>query len=106
MHLQEYKIDFLIISDEIGKSKPATLFFLSKFGCEIEKIIFYSNSTQNIIWNEFDILLTANPNLLLNHPTNKKLVKFETEYNKEIDGMTTIKKLKEFIPLLKKEIEC
>ena len=100
------RIDFLLISDEIGKSKPATLFFLSKFGCELEKIVFYSNVTINSIWDEFDILLTANPNLLLNHPPNKKLVKFETEYNKEIDGMTAIKKLKEFIPLLKKEIEC
>ena len=25
------RFDFLLISDEIGKSKPATLFFLSKF---------------------------------------------------------------------------
>jgi Cdc6-like AAA superfamily ATPase len=25
----------IIVSDEIGRSKPSTLFFLSKFGCEI-----------------------------------------------------------------------
>ena len=105
-HNLRQDVDFLLVSDEIGKSKPATLFFLSKFGCELEKIVFYSNITINSLWDEFDVLLTANPNLLLNHPPNKKLVKFETEYNKEIDGMTAIKKLKEFIPLLKKEIEC
>ena len=32
---QKYKeqISFVLISDEISKSKPATLFFLSKFAC-------------------------------------------------------------------------
>jgi hypothetical protein len=69
------KHEFIIISDEIGKSKPATLFFLSKFGCEIEKVIFFSNVTINNVWNEFDILLTANPNLLLNHPEKNTIVK-------------------------------
>jgi hypothetical protein len=28
--------DISVVSDEIGKSKPATLFFLSKFGCLTE----------------------------------------------------------------------
>ena len=94
--------DFLIVSDEIGKSKPATLFFLSKFGCELEKIIFHSKSTENKIWDEFDVLLTANPNLLLNHPKDKIIIKFETEYNKEINKDNSISKLKELEPLLKK----
>ena len=34
--------DVIIISDEIGRSKPATLFFLSKFGSLVESVIFYS----------------------------------------------------------------
>ena len=95
------KVDFMIISDEIGKSKPATLFFLSKFGCELEKVIFYSNFTQNKIWDEFDILLTANPTLLLNHPNNKTLIKFETDYNKGIEKYNTISKLKDLDIILK-----
>ena len=37
--------EITIISDEIGKSKPATLFFLSKYGCLIENIKFYSKVT-------------------------------------------------------------
>ena len=94
-------IDFLIVSDEIGKSKPASLFFLSKFGCELEKVVFYSNITQNKIWDEFDVLLTANPNLLLNHPNDKILIKFETEYNKDIKMYHTIKKLKDLDIILK-----
>ena len=76
--------DILIVSDEIGKSKPASLFFLSKFGCLFEKVKFYSNSTINSLWKEIDVLLTANPDLLLSHPEDKLLIKFETEYNKKI----------------------
>ena len=94
-------LDFVLISDEIGKSKPSTLFFLSKFGCELEKIIFYSNITQNSIWDEFDVLLTANPNLLLNHPQGKIVIQFQTEYNKDINKYYSISKLKELEPILK-----
>jgi hypothetical protein len=87
--------DILIVSDEIGKSKPASLFFLSKFGCLIEKVKFYSESTIDSMWNEIDVLLTANPNLLLNYPKDKKVIKFETEYNKQVDSELTITTLKE-----------
>ena len=89
--------DILIVSDEIGKSKPASLFFLSKFGCLIEKVKFYPESTIDSMWNEIDVLLTANPNLLLNCPKDKKVIKFETEYNKQVDSdlsITTLKELK------------
>jgi hypothetical protein len=98
-------LDFLIISDEIGKSKPATLFFLSKFGCEIEKVVFYSNFTQNKIWDEFDILLTANPTLLLNSPSEKKIIKYETDYNKGINNYNSINTIKELDSILK-QILC
>jgi hypothetical protein len=100
------QLDFIIISDEIGKSKPASLFFLSKFGCELEKVVFYSNITFNSIWNEFDILLTANPNLLLNHPNNKTVIKFETEYNQDIKKYYSIKKLKELKSILQNLVQC
>ncbi len=102
-HNLRQNVDFLLVSDEIGKSKPATLFFLSKFGCELEKIVFYSNITINSLWDEFDILLTANPNLLLNHPTDKIVIKFNTVYNTDIDikhNISTIKELKEIIEKL------
>jgi len=87
--------DILIVSDEIGKSKPASLFFLSKFGCLVEKVKFYSESTIDSMWSEIDVLLTANPNLLLNYPKDKKVIKFETEYNKQVDSDLTITTLKE-----------
>lgn len=92
--------DILVVSDEIGKSKPASLFFLSKFGCLVEKIKFYSNSTINSMWGEIDILLTSNPDLLLNYPNNKIIIKYNTEYNKEIKSefeINSIKELKDII---------
>jgi hypothetical protein len=87
--------DIVIISDEIGKSKPATLFFLSKFGCQIEKIYFYNQITLPKIWEEFDLLLTANPDLLLNHPSDKKIIKYNTIYNTQITNLPNIDNLKE-----------
>lgn len=89
--------EIIIVSDEIGKSKPASLFFLAKFGCLVESVKFYSEITINSMWDSIDILLTANPNLLLNHPTNKRVIKFNTEYNSEImieDSISSIKELK------------
>ena len=92
--------DIIVVSDEIGKSKPATLFFLSKFGCLTEEIKFYSNSTINSMWNQIDVLLTANPDLLLNHPENVRVIKFNTEYNKNIEYSDSIDTLKEFLDKL------
>jgi hypothetical protein len=92
--------DLIIVSDEIGRSKPASLFFLSKFGCLIEKVKFYSNSTINSMWGEIDILLTSNPDLLLRYPDNKIIIKYETEYNKQINTEYSITKIKELEDVL------
>jgi hypothetical protein len=93
--------DIIIVSDEIGKSKPATLFFLSKFGCLTEEVKFYSNSTINSMWDRIDVLLTANPDLLLNHPENVRVIKFNTKYNENIEYVESINSLKEFSDKLK-----
>ena len=87
--------DIIVVSDEIGKSKPASLFFISKFGCLVESVKFYSESTINSLWVSVDILLTANPKLLLNHPKNKIVIKFNTTYNEGIESDFNISSLKE-----------
>ena len=87
--------DILVVSDEMGKSKPASLFFISKFGCLVETVKFYSESTINSLWDSVDILLTANPQLLLNHPDGKVVVKYITTYNSDIKTKYSISKLKE-----------
>ena len=95
--------DIILISDEIGKSKPATLFFLTKFGCQIEKIVFYSQFTLQTVWNEIDLLLTANPDLLLNHPTDKKIIKYNTNYNTNITDLPNIDNIKELKNLIEND---
>jgi len=87
--------DILIVSDEMGKSKPASLFFISKFGCLVETVKFYSEPTIISMWESIDVLLTANPNLLLNHPNGKTVIKYETSYNQNIETEHSITKLKE-----------
>lgn len=94
--------EILIISDEIGKSKPATLFFLSKYGCLVEKVKFFSKVTIDSLWEECDVIITANPELLLNAPDNIDLVKYESTYNKDIKSNTSISTLEEFDKLYKK----
>jgi hypothetical protein len=94
--------DIVIVSDEIGKSKPATLFFLSKFGCQIEKIKFYSDTTKNSIWDEVDVLVSANPSLIEDHPENKVVIKFNTQYNKTNKSEHEISSLKELDECLQK----
>jgi hypothetical protein len=98
--------DLLIVSDEIGRSKPSSLFFLSKFGCLLEKVKFYSNSTINSMWDSVDVLLTSNPALLLEYPNGKTIIKYQTEYNKHIETKHSITNLKEFELELKKILEC
>jgi hypothetical protein len=92
----------LIVSNEIGKSKPSTLFFLSKFGCLLEKIVFFSEVTKDDMWKQVDILLTANPSLLLEKHDDKIVIKFETTYNKHIDSEYTILSLSELSQIINK----
>jgi hypothetical protein len=92
--------EIIIVSDEMGRSKPASLFFLSKFGCLVENIKFYSNSTLQNLWDSLDILVSANPKLIENAPENKTVIKYETSYNKNVTceyEITELKKLNEII---------
>jgi hypothetical protein len=52
------------------------------------------------MWDRIDVLLTANPDLLLNHPENVRVIKFNTEYNKNIEYSDSIDTLKEFLDKL------
>jgi len=91
----------MIVSSEIGRSKPSTLFFLSKFGCLLEKIVFFSEITKNSMWDQIDILLTADPILLLKVPQGKIVVKYNTTYNKQVTSNYEINSLSEFNETLK-----
>lgn len=93
--------DILIISNEIGLSKPATLTFLGRNGILLEEIIFYSEKTMERMWNSLDVLVTSNSELFKNKPEDKIVIAF----NKNIVewGDKQITSLLE-VPLIIKEL--
>lgn len=96
--------EIYIISDEIGKSKPATLFFLSKYGCLVENIKFYSKSTLEHTFNEFDVIITSNPDFLSRKKDNKMIIKINTTYNQNYESEFTIDNISQVNKILKKII--
>ena len=54
------------------------------------------------MWDEIDVLLTSNPILLLDKPSDKIVVKYETEYNKDVESFE--EKLEELKKLYKTNI--
>ena len=84
-----------LVSREIGKSIPATLFFLSKLGCTANDYKFVKANEDE--WLDFDILITANPIALENKPEGRISVKVTAPYNKETKADFTIDSLMDFI---------
>lgn len=97
--------ELTIISDEIGKSKPATLFFLSKYGCLLENIKFYSKVTLEHTFEQFDIIITSNPDILSLEKGDKVIIKYETTYNKTFESDYTIKCITELNDIFKKLVK-
>ena len=58
------------------------------------------------MWDEIDVLLTSNPTLLLEYPSDKIVIKYETEYNKQIPSNHTILTLKDLEVKLKEITVC
>lgn len=75
----EEEHEVVLISKEVGKSIPASLFFLSKLGCKVANIKFVAKEVDS--WNFVDILITASSTSLDNKPTDKISIKINTPYN-------------------------
>lgn len=84
-----------LVSKEANKSIPSTFFFLSKTGCRIEKIRFVQNSIKE--WDGVDVLITANPDALLNKPSGKISVKIKASYNEDIKADFELDSILDFI---------
>lgn len=77
---EEHEVE--LISREVQKAIPSTLFFLSKLACQAEKIRFVQNHADK--WDGVDILITANPRALEAKPKDKISVKINSSYNKDV----------------------
>lgn len=85
----------LIGCDELGKAKPATLFFLSKNGFLGNNIKFIKSEDVLTSWNECDVWITDNEKIINSCPENKSVIKFVTTYNQYFTYKKEITKLTE-----------
>lgn len=90
-----------VISKAVAKQKPATLFFYSKYGLEVDQILFYNKKTLKKMWSTFDVIVTANPELLELKPNNKKSIKILTTYNQNSPSDYTIDSIEGFTSIYK-----
>tara|TARA_R110002012_G_scaffold288917_1_gene481799 strand:- start:2218 stop:2781 length:564 start_codon:yes stop_codon:yes gene_type:complete len=92
-----------LVSDEVEKSKPATLFFLAKYGCLIDTVEFYGLGKEKEMWKNTDIFVSADSIVLDSKPKNKKTIKISNEYNEKSKGDFTIETINELNELDLKE---
>ena len=86
-----YKI--VLVSEEIEKSKPATLVFLAKHGSLVDNIEFYPLNKSHLVWDKTDIFITSEEHILNKKPEGKTSIKFKNDYNKNIKSDFNIKSL-------------
>jgi len=91
----EYKI--IIFSNEVEKSKPATLMFLARTGCLIDNVQFFPLEDYDSIWKNSDIVISALPTILDGKPKNKISIKYENPYNEDIKADFNITSLKQLL---------
>lgn len=84
----KHQFDFKIVSKENWFTIPPTLFFLSKCMPRIQKYALVATNRE--IWNEVDILITTDIELLLHVPYGKKVIKVSRPYNEKIKGKSKI----------------
>lgn len=79
--------------NELGRAKPATLFFLSKNGFMGNNIKFIKSSDIDKEWEKCDIWITDEKEIIDKCPNNKKVYKFNTIYNQHFTNKEEISKL-------------
>lgn len=84
-----------IVSDDFGKAKPATFWFLAKYGVVCDEIIFYTTKTINTLWKNTDIFITSDSDIIKSKPKDKKLIIVDKCYNENMVSDLRIKSIKE-----------
>ncbi len=89
LHINEFiskfkDLQITIVSKENSQSIPPTLFFLGKSMIRFKNYKFYDNFKD--YWNDCDILITTNPELLVDVPENKTVIKMKRPYNNKIES--------------------
>ena len=73
----------------------STLWFLAKYGCVCDEIMFYNSLTIDRLWEETDLFITCDIDVINARPDNKKLIIVDKIYNKDMICNKRIDNLKE-----------
>lgn len=84
----QHQFNFRIVSKENWFTIPPTLFFLSKCMPRIQNYSLVPTNEE--IWDVSDILITTDPELLVNVPYGKKVIKVLRPYNEKIKSDSKI----------------
>ena len=76
--------DFVFFAKTRISAIPATLFFLSKMRLEVKNISFVESNEE--IWNKVDWIVTTDPTIPTEKPSDKVCVMLDRLYNKETDA--------------------
>lgn len=102
LHTQQFSkkygntVDFRIVSIENWFSIPSTLSFLSTMLSRFKNISFVDNSMEK--WNNVDILITADPEILKNEiPEGKYVIKVSRPFNLTQSGEIEIIQINDLI---------
>lgn len=95
----------LVGLNELGKSKPATLFFLSKNGFLGNNIKFIKSEEIKNMWSLCDFWITDSKEIIDLCPDGKDAIKFNTTYNEFFTYKKEISKLTEIEDLCLKSLE-
>ena len=89
----DYKLR--VVSDDLGKAKSATLWFLAKYGLVCDEIVFYNTKSVVGLWESTDIFITSDVDVIKTKPKDKKLIVIDHIYNSSYDCDLRIDSLKE-----------
>lgn len=78
------------ISREFNRGINATLFFLAKTNIQTRNIEFIE--TYKGIWDNYDLIITADPTIIETKPEDKRVIKVEASYNKHLEAKETVSK--------------
>lgn len=87
--------ELVIVSKQFAKSKSATLFFLSKYACQLDQIIFVQKSADK--WKHVDIMIDDSPSVLGSKSEGKISVKYNQTYNEKVVSDYSISDVKELL---------
>lgn len=95
---------YLVGLNEYGKSKSATLFFLSKNGFMVNNVKFITEENIEKEWKNVSVWISDCQNILSKKPDKKDFILFNTQYNGYFEYEKRIEKLTDLV--IKKRKIC